>query len=83
MGLSHGLTQAGTPPERLNVAATCTLTQTEQGFRITGVHLDVEGVVPGLDEDGFVKAAEAAKDGCPVSLALKGNLEISLTARLA
>jgi len=82
MALSHGLTQGGTPPERLDVEAACTLDQTDQGLRITGVHLDVGGVVPGIDEEGLEKAAAEAKDGCPVSNALKDNLAVSVTAHL-
>jgi osmotically inducible protein OsmC len=45
--------------------------------------LAVEGEVPGIDADGFAAAAEAAKDGCPVSNALKGNVEITVSAVLA
>ena len=41
------------------------------------------GRVPGLDEQAFREAAEGAKDGCPVSGALKGNVELELDARLA
>jgi len=43
----------------------------------------VKGAVPGLDAAGFKKAAEAAKDGCPISGALKGNVELSVDASLA
>ncbi|WP_029136182.1 OsmC family peroxiredoxin [Nakamurella lactea] len=52
------------------------------GFRLTGIKLTVRGKVAGLDSDGFVKAAEAAKAGCPVSKALTG-VEITLDAALA
>jgi osmotically inducible protein OsmC len=83
MAFSHGLTETGTPPETLDVTAVCTLDQVDGAFRVTGVHLVVEGAVPGLDERGFVEAAQAAKDGCPVSNALKGNVKITLAARLA
>jgi osmotically inducible protein OsmC len=83
MALSHGLTEAGTPPGSLDVTAVCTLDQVDGAFRVTGVHLTVEGVVPGLDESGFVEAAQAAKNGCPVSNALNDNVQITLEARLA
>jgi lipoyl-dependent peroxiredoxin len=43
----------------------------------------VRGVVPGADADGFAKAAQGAADGCPISGALKGNLEITVDAQLA
>jgi lipoyl-dependent peroxiredoxin len=78
MALSHGLTQAGTPPERLETQADVTF---QPGTGITGIHLTVNGDVPGLDLDGFVAAAEAAKAGCPVSQALAGTT-ITLTAGL-
>jgi osmotically inducible protein OsmC len=80
MALSHGLAQAGTPPESLSVSATVTFVP---GTGITSSALEVEGNVPGLDEPGFREAAEQAKDGCPVSGALKGNVELSVNARLA
>ena len=79
MALSHALAGAGTPPERLSVSATVTFVP---GTGITKSVLDVEGSVPGVDEDGFREAAENAKDGCPVSQALKNNVEITLDARL-
>jgi lipoyl-dependent peroxiredoxin len=79
MALSHGLAQQGNAPESLSVSATVTF---EPGTGITGSVLDVEAVVPGLDEAAFRQAAEDAKEGCPVSGALKGNVELGLTARL-
>jgi lipoyl-dependent peroxiredoxin len=79
MALSHGLAQAGSPPERLQVTATSTFVP---GTGITAMRLDVTGRVPGLDENGFREAAEGAKENCPVSQALKGNVEISLEASL-
>jgi osmotically inducible protein OsmC len=79
MALSHGLAEAGHPPESLSASATVTFVP---GTGITKAALDVEGVVPGLDEEGFREAAEQAKENCPVSLALKGNVELSVSARL-
>lgn len=78
MALAHGLTQAGTPPLRLQTQADVTF---KPGTGITGIHLTVNGEVPGLDNDTFVKAAEDAKAGCPVSQALAGTT-ITLTAGL-
>jgi osmotically inducible protein OsmC len=75
MALSHGLTQAGTPPRRLQTSADVTF---QPGTGITGIHLTVSGDVPGLDAAGFAEAAEAAKAGCPVSQALAGTT-ITLT----
>ena len=74
-----GLTEAGTPPTRLDTQADVTF---QPGTGITGIHLTVTGEVPGLDEATFVGAAEAAKAGCPVSQALAGTT-ITLTASLA
>jgi osmotically inducible protein OsmC len=79
MALSHGLAQAGTPPTRLLSQAEVTF---QPGTGITGIHLTVQGQVPGLDEAAFVKAAEDAKENCPVSQALAGTT-ITLTAKLA
>lgn len=79
MALSHGLAQAGTPPEQVDTSAEVTF---QPGTGITGIHLTVTAVVPGLDAEGFAAAAENAKQNCPVSKALTGT-EITLTATLA
>lgn len=79
MALSHGLAGAGTPPTRLETQADVTF---QPGEGITGIHLTVEGEVPGLDNDAFVAAAEDAKKNCPVSQALTGTT-ITLSAKLA
>jgi osmotically inducible protein OsmC len=78
MALSHGLAQAGNPPERLETSAVLTFVP---GTGITKSALSVTGRVPGIDEAAFREAAEVAKDGCPVSGALKGNVELELDAR--
>jgi osmotically inducible protein OsmC len=83
MALAAGLARNGTPPESLDTEATATFDQTDSGWALVRMRITVRGRVPGLDEDGFRKAAEAAKDGCPVSKALKGNVEILLDAALA
>jgi lipoyl-dependent peroxiredoxin len=80
MALSHGLAQAGTPPEQLDTSATVTF---QPGVGITRVALTVEGRVPGVDADGFAEAAQTAKENCPVSKALAAVPEITLEARLA
>jgi lipoyl-dependent peroxiredoxin len=79
MALSHGLAQAGTPPQQVDTSAEVTF---QPGTGITGIHLTVTAVVPGLDADGFAAAAQNAKENCPVSQALTGT-EITLTATLA
>jgi len=82
MALSHGLGQAGTPPQRLEVSATVTFVPVEGGFKVASSALTVKGSVSGIDAAGFSQAAEAAKDGCPISGALKGNVELSVEATL-
>lgn len=82
MALSSDLTKAGTPPQRLEVSAAVTFDKVGGGHKVTSSHLTVHGQVSGLDGAGFQKAAEGAKDGCPVSQALKGNVELSVDASL-
>ncbi|MGW4011904.1 OsmC family peroxiredoxin [Streptomyces sp. NA03103] len=79
MALSNGLAGAGTPPTKLTTSADVTF---QPGEGITGIHLTVEGTVPGLDNDAFAAAAEDAKKNCPVSQALTGTT-ITLSAKLA
>ena len=79
MALSNTLAEEGSPPERLRVGARATFVP---GEGMTTMELDVEGRVPGMDEDAFRRAAEDAKENCPVSQALKGNVDIRLTAAL-
>ena len=83
MALSNGLGKAGTPPTKLQVSATVTFQQMEVGWKVASSALTVTGQVPGADSAGFQQAAEAAKDGCPISGALKGNVELSVEATLA
>ena len=79
MALSNGLAKEGHAPERLETSATVTFVP---GTGITKSALTVTGRVTGLDEEGFREAAEEAKENCPVSSALKGNVELELDARL-
>ena len=83
MALSHILGEAGTPPERLEASATVTFAQVEGGFKVASSALKVKGTVPGIDAAAFRDAANKAKDGCPISGALKGNVELSVDASLA
>ena len=82
MALSLVLQQRGTPPENIDVQAACTLDDVSEGFRITTMDLDVSGRVPNLDADGFRSAAEHAHEICPVSNALKDNVEIRVNTTL-
>ena len=80
MALSNVLTEHDAQPERLEVDAVCTLD--DQQLKITNVNLDVRGTVPGIGEEDFENAAREAEQLCPVSNALRGNVEIQLQTRL-
>jgi osmotically inducible protein OsmC len=83
MALSAGLARARTPARKLEVRAAVTFDKTEAGFRVTASALEVRGAVDGLDAKAFDEAAQAAKEGCPISQALKGNVRLSVKATLA
>lgn len=82
MAFAGGLARAGTPPQRLSVSAEVTFDKLEAGWRVVSSAITVRGVVPGISVEDFVAAAEAARDGCPISMALKGNVELSVQATL-
>jgi osmotically inducible protein OsmC len=79
MALSLALAENGTPPESIDTTASVTF---KPGTGITGSHLNVNAVVPGLEPEDFERIAQGAKAGCPVSQALAG-IEITLEATLA
>lgn len=79
MQLSHELAEAGTAPERLEASATVDF---EPGEGVLASRLVVSGRVPGIDQDAFSAAAASASENCPISGALKGNLEITVEATL-
>ena len=81
MALSHQLAQAGHPPTRVKTTAKVNFEKQTEGFAITKIELNTEAQVPGMDDGQFQKLANAAKEGCPVSKALKAT-PISLTAKL-
>jgi len=84
MALSKTLADQGHAPERVSTQASLILSKSSAGFKITKIHLRTEGVVPGMDEATFRKAAEGAKENCPVSVLLKPGLEsLTMEARLA
>lgn len=82
MALSNGLAKAGHAPERLDVSAEVTFDKVDAGWKVASSALTVRGRVPGMSADEFRAAAEAAKDGCPISGALKGNVALSVQATL-
>jgi len=83
MALSSRLAKNSTPADRLDVTATVTFDKKDAGWGIASSALTVRGTVPGIDAETFRSLAESAKDGCPVSSALKGNVALSVEATLA
>ena len=81
MALSMILGLAGFTPDSIHTTARVTIDKVGDGFKITTIELETEGKVPGIDEKTFKEKAEAAKIGCPVSMALTG-VEITLKSRL-
>ena len=79
MALSNELAQAGNAPERLEATASV---EFEPGEGVRSSHIAVSGRVPGIDQAAFEEAARAAGEGCPISGALKGIVEISVEATL-
>ena len=82
MAFSNGLAKAGQAAERLETRADVTFEKQDGGWRVKSSHITVRGRAPGMDEATFREAAETARDGCPVSQALKGNVELSVDATL-
>ena len=82
MALSATLSRRRTPPERLNVTAQCTLDKVGDGFKVTTMELTVRGRVPGLEQSVFQEVAQVAEKSCPISNAIRNNVEIRLTAKL-
>jgi osmotically inducible protein OsmC len=82
MAFSAQLARNSTPATTLDVKAVVTFDKTDAGWKIAKSELTVRGTVDGIDEAKFVELANAAKDGCPVSGALKGNVELSVDASL-
>lgn len=83
MAFSATLGRMGKPPELLTVNATATFDKVDAGWRVTTIELDVTGKVSGLDTVGFADAAREAEKGCPISNAVRNNVEIHVSARLA
>jgi osmotically inducible protein OsmC len=82
MAFSGGLSRNGTPPTSLTVSAAVTFDKVGAGWRVVSSALTVRGVVPGIDVATFTSLAEAARDGCPVSVMMHGNVELSVEATL-
>jgi lipoyl-dependent peroxiredoxin len=83
MALAFGLGKEGKTPDELRTTAEVRMDQDGGGWTVKAVALKLRGKVPGMSDADFKKAAEAAKEGCPISRLLKGGAEITLDAQLA
>jgi lipoyl-dependent peroxiredoxin len=83
MALSLGLEKAGFKPQSVETSAACTIDKVGEGFKITRMNLTTRATVPGIDDAKFQTIAAATKEGCPVSGALKNNVQIELQASLS
>jgi len=83
MAFSARLAKNGTPATTLNVKAEVTFDNASGGWKVTLSVITVVGVVPGIDLATFQTIAEDAKQNCPISIALKGNVELKVDATLA
>ena len=82
MALSASLGRQQKPPEKLTVTATATFDKVGDAWRVTTMELAVVGRVPGITPTQFDEAAKAAKEGCPISQALRNNVTVTLTTKL-
>jgi len=82
MACSNNLAKAGTPVERLDVEVSVTADRLEAGWTVVSAAIVVRGRVPGATQQSFEEAAAGAKDGCPISRALAGNVDITVQATL-
>ncbi len=82
MAFANQLAKNGTVAEKLDVRVDVTADKREAGWTVLSSAIKVSGVVPGIDAETFARVAEAAKDGCPISRALVGNVELSVEPTL-
>jgi lipoyl-dependent peroxiredoxin len=82
MAFSSDLTKAGFKPDSLDVSSEVTFDQVDGKWTVVSSKLTVHGRVPGLDQKKFAEIAAGAKDGCPISRALAGNVALSVEATL-
>jgi lipoyl-dependent peroxiredoxin len=82
MSLANTLNRAGTPAQRLHISAVCGIERPQGGLTISTMALTAQGWVPGIDQATFAETARTAEQNCPVSKALRNNVQISVTAQL-
>jgi osmotically inducible protein OsmC len=83
MALALLLTRAGSPPQSIDVTATCALDADGEWYRVSSLALRVRASVPGLDEEAFARGAREADARCPISIAVRDNVRVRLDAALA
>lgn len=83
MAFASRLAKNGTPPRSLEVTAAVTFDKRDAGWGVTTSHIRVRGSASGIDDAKFRELAEDAKENCPVSQALKGNVALTVEAELA
>ena len=82
MAFSARLGKNGTPPSKLDVKVAITFDNASGSWKVTTSKITVVGDVPGIDLETFRTIAEDAKENCPISGALKGNVELIVDASL-
>ena len=82
MALAFALEKDGHPATSVQTKADCTIEKQGEGFKITRMMINVQAAVPGIDPAKFQSIAQATKEGCPVSTALKGNVQLEIEAKL-
>ena len=82
MAFSARLAKNGTPAENLHVKVEVSFDQVDGGWKVASSTIKVSGRVPGIDKADFNRLADDAKDNCPISQAIKGNVELSVEATL-
>jgi osmotically inducible protein OsmC len=82
MAVSNELSKAGFVPTRVDVAVEVDADKAERGWTVQRSRITLRANVPGIDEETFQRTAALAKDGCPISRAIAGNVELELDASL-
>jgi osmotically inducible protein OsmC len=82
MSVAGELTGTGTPPERLDVSASCTVDEVDGRHLVTEVDLNVRGRVPGIDRETFARTAAEAEQGCTMAALVRAGAEVKVNATL-
>ena len=82
MAFSNELSKVGFVPDRVEVTVEVTADKREMGWTVLSSQITARGWVPNVDEETFQAMAQKAKDGCPISRAIGGNVEVSVNATL-